>query len=216
MKRKLPAILLLLCGAALLAAALILYAHNRQEDIQAGKAAADQLSKLVQPTETQSDPLPPTPADPDGTPEKAETIPTEPLSPEDCVMEEVEIDGNAYIGYLTIPEAELQLPVISQWTYDALQIAPCRYTGTMKGEDLVLLAHNYDQHFGKLDELPLDAELSFTDTEGTTYRYRVVLQETLDGADVEGMTTGDYDLSLFTCTYNGKSRFVIRCERIKP
>ena len=32
-------------------------------------------------------------------------------------MPEVEIDGNDYIGTLSIPALELSLPVMSQWSY---------------------------------------------------------------------------------------------------
>ena len=200
MRNRLAALLLLAAGAALLTAALSLYGSNRREDDRAGQESASRLSELLLQIETRPE------TEPTG---------TMPLSPEDCVMKEVDIDGNAYIGYLSIPDLELELPVMSQWTYDALQTAPCRYTGTMKGGNLVLLAHNYDQHFGRLDELPEGAELDFTDMEGTTYHYRTVLREILDGGDVEGMTAGDHALSLFTCTYDSQSRIVVRCERIE-
>ena len=224
MKRKLPALLMILFGAAFLLGALALYSSNVREDRHAGEASEENLSKLIQQMELRAQ----TPSQPEETSSGREVIPTEPeavlpeeteptrpLTPEECVMPEIQIDGNAYIGYLSVPELELALPVISQWNYDLLQIAPCRYTGTMKGKDLILLAHNYDKHFGRLDELQTGSQICFTDVDGTTYRYAVVAMETLDGADVEGMTTGGYDLTLFTCTFDSQSRVVIRCERTK-
>ena len=29
------------------------------------------------------------------------------------------------------------------------------------------------------------------------------------------MTAGDFDLTLFTCTYGGKSRVTLRCDRVE-
>lgn len=205
MKSKLTAVFLLLWGAALLTAALALYSGNRREDAQAGEAAAENLSQLL--LKIESTPTPET---------QGETKPeeTRPLTPEECIMTEVELNGNTYIGYLSVPALELELPVISQWNYDALQIAPCRYSGTMKGRDLIILAHNFDQHFGKLKELEPGDEITFTDMDALTYQYRLIQQETLDGGDVEGMNSGNFDLTLFTCTYDSQSRMVFRFQRI--
>lgn len=217
MKRKLPALLLMLLGAVFLIGALALYSHNAREDHQAGEAAQEDLSKLmeqmaIQEVKTSE------PADLPSELEESvpgETEPSRPLTEEECIMPEILINGNAYIGYLSVPELELELPVMSKWNYDVLQIAPCRYTGTMKGQDLILLAHNYEKHFGKLDELQEGSRLTFTDVDGTTYHYQVVAMEILDGGDVEGMTAGGYDLTLFTCTFDSQSRVVVRCERTK-
>ena len=38
--------------------------------------------------------------------------------------------------------------------------------------------------------------------------------ETLDADAVDYMSAGDWDLTLFTCTYGGQSRVTIRCEEI--
>ena len=44
-------------------------------------------------------------------------------------------------------------------------------------------------------------------------RYTVAELETLGKYDVEEMTSGDWDLTLFTCTYGGQSRVTVRCLR---
>lgn len=63
------------------------------------------------------------------------------------------INGRDYIGVLSIPSLELELPVISQWDYPALKVAPCRYSGSLYQDNLIICAHNYASHFGKLKEL---------------------------------------------------------------
>jgi sortase A len=65
----------------------------------------------------------------------------------------VEIDGNRYLGYLSIPSLELELPVMYEWDYDCLNTSPCRYAGTTKTKDLIIAAHNYSGHFGRVPEL---------------------------------------------------------------
>ena len=130
-------------------------------------------------------------------------------------MPVVSVDGQDYIGTVQIPSQELELPVAAQWSYEALRSTPCRYQGSAYSDDLILMAHNYDSHFGKLRNLRIDDWVTFVDTDGNTFVYRVVEQEELPGTAVEDMAAGQWDLTLFTCTYGGKSRITIRCQRIR-
>ena len=36
----------------------------------------------------------------------------------------------------------------------------------------------------------------------------------LDHTAVEDMISGEYDLTLFTCTYGGENRVTVRCDRV--
>lgn len=45
------------------------------------------------------------------------------LDPE---MPVVMLDGYEYVGYVEIPALELKLPVMSDWDYNRLTLAPCR------------------------------------------------------------------------------------------
>lgn len=130
-------------------------------------------------------------------------------------MPVVSVDGQDYIGTVQIPSQELELPVAAQWSYEALRSTPCRYQGSAYSDDLILMAHNYDSHFGKLRNLRIDDWVTFVDTDGNTFVYRVVEREELPGTAVEDMAAGQWDLTLFTCTYGGKSRITIRCQRIR-
>lgn len=125
----------------------------------------------------------------------------------------LELDGNTYIGYLTIPALSLQLPVMSEWTYDRLLIAPCRYFGSVDTNDLVICAHNYTSHFGMLKDLQAGDDVLFTDTEGATTSYKVAALEVLQPTQIAEMIASDYDLTLYTCTYGGASRVTVRCNR---
>ena len=134
------------------------------------------------------------------------------LNPEIEMLEE-EIDGTAYIGVLELPALELTLPVISRWNEENGRIAPCRYAGSAYSDDLVICAHNYTGHFGRLSSLSVGDEIRFTDMEGNLFSYTVSEFEVIDGKAIEDMHAGEWDLTLFTCTMSGTARITVRCEK---
>ena len=118
----------------------------------------------------------------------------------------------ACIGILEIPAIDLKLPVLSEWSYPFLKRAPCRYSGSAYLDNLVITVHNYRTYFGKLKELEVGTEVIFTDAAGNRFEYKVAAVEALTPQSVEDMTSGEWALSLFTCTLDGKSRVTVRCE----
>lgn len=125
------------------------------------------------------------------------------------------IDGQDYIGVLSIPALDLELPVISQWSYPGLRVAPCRYQGSAYTNDLIIAAHNYSTHFGNLKTLQEGDSIFFVDVRGNAFSYEVAALETLAPTATEEMASGDWDLTLFTCTVGGQSRVTLRCVREK-
>ena len=126
-----------------------------------------------------------------------------------------QVDGYDCIGVLSIPVLELDLPVLTDWSYAKLKIAPCHYFGSYYEKDFVIAAHNYRSHFGRLSELQPKDLVLFTDISGTVYCYEVVLLETLPGNATEEMITSGFDLSLYTCTPGGANRVTVRCNTAK-
>ena len=138
-----------------------------------------------------------------------------PDDPFDTEMKVKEIDGYGYIGYLTIPAIDLDLPVMSEWDYTRLKISPCRYFGSTKTDNLVIAAHNYESHFGSLDSLTPGDTVIFTDMDAKKHRYKVKSVELLMPTDVDKVkNTGD-DLILYTCTYSRAKRITVRCSYSK-
>lgn len=125
----------------------------------------------------------------------------------------IEIENNEYIGYISLPALGIELPVMSSWSYDNLKISPCRYKGSIAGGDLIIAAHNYNSHFGRLGDMQGGEEIIFTSADGTVINYEVIQTENISGKDVEAMEFGsadDWDLTLFTCTLSGQSRVTVR------
>lgn len=128
-----------------------------------------------------------------------------------AVMPVVIINGVAYIGYLSIPEIGLELPVQAECTEELLKNAPCWYAGSLKNRDLVIAGHNYKRHFTPVKQLKQGARVLFRDADNHESWYSVSRTETIDGTDVEGMLSGvDWDLTLFTCNYGGQKRIAVR------
>ena len=126
-----------------------------------------------------------------------------------------QIDGYDCVGVLSIPVLELELPVLTDWSYAKLKIAPCHYFGSYYEKDFVIAAHNYQSHFGRLPELQPRDLILFTDISGTVYCYEVVLLETLPANATEEMITSGFDLSLYTCTPGGSNRVTVRCNAVE-
>ena len=196
-------------GLLLLLAALLLTAYNLWRDAMASTSVDFVLEHLTPALSSRQAVLP---ALPSGEALEEAFVPDHVLNPEMAMPEET-IDGRNYIGVLDIPALELSLPIISEWSYDALQIAPCRYSGSAYLDNLVIAGHNYRSHFASLPQLQPGDSVTFTDMDGNVFSYVVSSLETLSPYAISDMTSGDWDLTLFTCTVGGQSRLAIRCDR---
>lgn len=196
-KRKQKGRFLIRLGLLLIAAALCFIIYNLYEEHRAQELSGQALDALQEyiPGSDQNDDT---------------SMPDYMLNP-DMEMPTQTIDGIDYIGVLEIPSLNLELPVISQWSYPNLRIAPCRYSGSAYSGGLVIAAHNYDSHFGRLKTLQTDDEVIFTDIDGNTFTYKVAVMEILEPLATEEMKSEEWDLSLFTCTIGGRSRVTVRC-----
>lgn len=186
----------IIIGLLLITAALGLVAYNIIDDLRAAKASSETLESIL-----------------------ADIIDSSITSKPDYYGKEmptVVIDGVEYIGVLSIPKLDLDLPVKSEWSYVGLRTSPCRYVGSAYSNDMVICAHNYNHHFGLLKTLDYGTEVIFTDVVGNVFKYEVSEIETLIPTAVEEMTTGDeWDMTLFTCTIGGRTRVTVRCTQQK-
>ena len=186
---KKSGVILISLGAVLILAALLLFLYNRSEDRRAGQEAESLLEDVRSTMAANADP-----------------------EPQEEPAEEITYD---YAGVIAIPDLSLELPVIDQWSYARLKVAPCRQSGAAADGDLVIAAHNYKSHFGYLDRLEPGASVIFTDMEGTVYRYAVEGIRQLapeDAEDVSSVFSSEYPLVLYTCTPGGKARVAVFCR----
>ncbi|MCI1952289.1 MAG: sortase [Clostridiales bacterium] len=185
-------IVVMIFGTALITAAALLLLYNHYEDQRAGETA----QALV--------------------PEIKQAINEDDTGNEtDIGMTALEIDGYDYIGYLSIPTLNLELPVMSEWDYSRLKIAPCRQYGSLWTNDLVIAGHNYSRHFGSFSALELGDAVAFTDMNGDTVDYSVKDVKILQPTDADWVEHSGFDLILYTCTYSGETRIVVCCNRLE-
>ena len=199
---KKTGIAIIAVGAVLILSALLLLLYNRYEDAHAGQEAESLLASVEAAISAQEMAAP-------NKPESTEAL-SLPLDPE---MPVVTLGGYEYVGYVEIPTLGLKLPVMAEWDYTRLQIAPCRQFGSSRTDNLVIAAHNYDTHFGKLKELSKGDTVIFTDMEGIVSTYCVEKLETLSPDAVDTVLNSGYDLVLYTCTKGGKTRVTVFCDR---
>lgn len=196
-RTRIVAVSLMVAGALLVLSAAVLAGVNVVLDARAGSAAASVLEEF---------------------PVQAQAIDSSSLDPE-ASMPAVKIQDNDYIGVVAVPALDLELPVMSNWSYARLDIAPCRYSGSAYADDLVIAGHSYRSHFSPLWQLSGGEEVIFTDTVGNVFTYEVTSVETVQPTDIEFMV-GDpddadkgWDLTLFTCTYDSRARVAVRCSK---
>lgn len=122
------------------------------------------------------------------------------------------IDENIYLGIISIPKLNLELPVLNELSKDNLKISPCKYYGTLNNNDLIIAGHNYKSHFGNIQNLNSGDNILFIDVNGIIHTYQVIQSEIIQGTDIESMLSDSstWDLTIFTCTLSGNSRITVR------
>lgn len=214
-------ILIILLGLLFLLVAFGFFMCNQQESDTAGAASQEMLVDIHAAIEQQQHSLPTqsqlfelsTSLLPFSTPYRQENPDAMPEASLDPKMPEKVVEKYAYIGYLYFPKLGLELPVLSTWDRERLQQAPCRHFGSSRTDDLVIAAHNFETHFGRLKELIVGDEVYFTDMEGIVNSYKVEKIQTLTANKVDEVQNSGYDLVLYTCTKGGGKRVALFCNR---
>ena len=151
MAKRSKGVVFLSIGFLLLLIAGGWYIFNTVEDENAGKQAAEILSKF----ETVQSIVP---TDPD------ETENTGPV---------IKVDGDAFCGKVVIEKVDIELPIYDEWNYDRLKSAPCRYTGHIATNDMIIAGHNYRSHFRNLKYVKVGDKVTFIDAYGIAHDYVV-------------------------------------------
>ena len=215
--RRIGSSVAIVLGMLLILAAVGLVAYNMNEAIEAGKSAernSEILSGMIDENRVEAE----------RESELNAQYPDQVLNVDDRKirgMPTEEIDGNQYIGQLEVPSVKVSLPVMYNWNYKQLRIAPCRYSGSYYSDDLVICGHNYRSHFSPLRSVSPGADVYFITVKGEQIHYIVSNVEQVKPTGIEEMiansnnsdSTSEWDLTLFTCTLGGRTRYALRCVR---
>lgn len=219
MKKKLG-ISLIIIGAVLFLAALSLVLYNKLEDKRASEAANEILDGLTEviPNYGKGE-------SGAGNASGNITQPTPTVTPGGILNEYapeveketvVEYDGISYLGVVSIPSMGIELPVTSDWNYDLMKFAACRYSGTVMETNLIICAHNLASFFSGIGNLNSGDSIVFIDAKGEYHYYEVIEINTVGGYDTEMMKEGSdgWDITLFSCTYGGANRVAVRAVEV--
>ncbi|MBQ2854714.1 MAG: sortase [Oscillospiraceae bacterium] len=215
MAKKRAGSVFVVMGAVLMLSALLLYVYNTLDARRAGNEANQALdamqAAIVQnqlslnenseqtaygETTSENDP--------------ADVI-TEPEK-----LEPVEIDGYYYIGFLSVPEFELDLPVQSMISEDRLYKSPCLQFGSPITDDAVIAGHNYKYHFLPLHNIEIGEKVTFTYMNGYTVEYSVSDVSIVHPTNIAAVQHSEHDFVMYTCTSGGSNRVAVFCDRTEP
>ena len=188
--------ILVIIGVFLILISLTMTIYNKYEDLKAGKDANETLNIIKNEITSQK--------------HVVDTLPTDEVRE----MKTININGDEFIGTITIPSINLELPVLSKFSNSNLKKAPCRYYGNLFTNDLIICAHAYETFFANLNKLKQNDLIIFTDVDGNVYTYEVLEVEVLKPTDVDKMVNNEFDLTLYTCTYDNTGRITVRCNRV--
>lgn len=188
--------ILVIIGVFLILISLTMTVYNKYEDLKAGKDANETLNIIKNEITSQK--------------HVVDTLPTDEVRE----MKTININGDEFIGTITIPSINLELPVLSKFSNSNLKKAPCRYYGNLFTNDLIICAHAYETFFANLNKLKQNDLIIFTDVDGNIYTYEVLEVEVLKETDVDKMVNNEFDLTLYTCTYDNTGRVTVRCNRV--
>ena len=194
MKNKIAKVFIIM-GTLLIIVALFIIGNNILDEYNANKTSINAINNLTTLIPEQK------------------KIPDYMLNP-NMDMPVATVDGWDYVGIINIKGIDIVLPVIDKWSDKASYISPCKFYGSVYKDNMVIAAHNFPSHFGKIAKLDEEDVIIFTDMAGNSFSYRPVVLEIIEPTDVDKMINNDYDLTLFTCTIGGQQRVTVRCERI--
>ncbi len=185
-------IIMIIIGSLMILSCAVLFLWNRVTEDRARKAMNEKLESVTDEIEKRKG---------NNNPDLTEKN-----------MPVVFLDGYEYIGYISIPSVELDIPVMNSYDDEKLKLAACRYYGSLESGDLVICGHNYKDGTGKIHSAKVDDIVYFTNMDGEVFEYTIKELEVLEPEQVHEMVETRYELSIYTCTYGGGERFTIRCE----
>ncbi len=151
------------------------------------------------------------------------------------LIDKKETTENGYSYYtiakIEIPKLNLSYPIIEgvtgteKETEELLKMSPCKLAGPEPNEkgNFCIVGHNYrnQKFFSKVPTLEVGEKIIITDytksTEGNAVTYEIYNEYTVVPEDIsclEQKTKGKKEITLITCTDDGKQRFIVKAKEV--
>ena len=130
-------------------------------------------------------------------------------------------DGTEYytIATISIPKINVNYPILSETTTELLKISPCKFWGADPNQvgNFCIVGHNYrnSKFFSKVPTLENGDIIEITDLSGRTIQYSIYdkfIIEPDDTACTSQLTNGRKEITVITCTDDGKQRVVVKAK----
>ena len=125
-----------------------------------------------------------------------------------------QIDGNDYMGVLSIPSLGRRYPIQSTWSSQNMKMTPCRWSGSIESNDLILVGHAYQSQFASLHQLKVGEMIILADMRGHQFLYQIIEVETVNSNELQPVDTTDWNLQLYTYAPDGRSGVAVFCNRV--
>lgn len=151
------------------------------------------------------------------------------------LIDKKETTENGYSYYtiakIEIPKLNLSYPIIEgvtgteKETEELLKMSPCKLVGPEPNEkgNFCIVGHNYrnQKFFSKVPTLEVGEKIIITDytksTEENAVTYEIYNEYTVVPEDIsclEQKTKGKKEITLITCTDDGKQRFIVKAKEV--
>lgn len=126
-----------------------------------------------------------------------------------------------YEAILSIPGLGIQYPVLSDTSDELLKISLNKFWGGSPNSvgNYCIVGHNYrsGKMFGKLARINTGDSVYLQDMSGKKLEYQVYDKYVVDPEDVactSQITNGLKEMTLITCTEQGKRRLIVKCREV--
>ena len=127
-------------------------------------------------------------------------------------MSSMEIAGESYVALLEMDMFKFKMPVRSVWDEKAVEAVPCRYSGSVYNNTLVIASTDEKGQMDFVNNINTGDRLNLTTMRGEQFSYKVVKVENSNTATAEELNTDEFDLTIFV-EYSGHTDYLfIRCE----
>lgn len=187
--KKILSILSIVTGAALIiAAAGLLFFNMRGYIIDTAKAVS-QIEQLL--------------------PKIVECVPQEKGNND---MPSMEVADESYVALVEMEMFRFKMPVRSVWDEKAVEAVPCRYSGSVYDNTLVIATTDDKGQMDFVNNINTGDRIAVTTMRGEQFSYKVVKIENSNTATPEELNSNEFDLTIFV-EYSGPTDYLfIRCE----
>jgi len=130
-------------------------------------------------------------------------------------------DKYSYIGTIKIKAINLNMKITSKTTEELMRKSACKLWGADPNTvgNLCLIGHNWrnTKLFSKVPTLKIGDTIDITDLSGRTLIYKIYEKYTVHPENTECLeqeTEGRKEVTLITCTNDGKKRYVLHAKQI--